>query len=295
MDLVQLRYFLDVAETEHVTKSAQRLHVAQPALSRSLHRLEDELGSPLLEHVGRNIRLTPGGRLLRDRVAPLVRALDGVAAELAALDEEGERTVRISLMSASSIAIDAVTAYRAAHPGTLFKIGQGDRGFEADVLVDTVPATASADAALGGGKAAVSLVEDILAAVPADFPLAGPELSLRDLEGCEFVCLAGSRRFRGICDDLCARHGFKPSVAFESDNPSVVQRMIGLGQGVGFWPEISWGSPDRSSVRLVRLAEPDFQRRIVVGTPSRTRASAESLKFLDYLAAHLRAAGFRTN
>lgn len=287
MDLMQLRYFLDVAETEHVTRSAQRLHVAQPALSRSLHRLEAELGSPLFEHVGRNIRLTPGGRLLRDRAAPLLEALDRATAELAAIGAASERTVRISLMSASGIAIEAVTAYRALHPGVCFKIGQIDQGFEADVLVDTAFADEPAPAA------GVSLVEDIFVAVPADSSFVGPEVALRDLEGQEFVCLAGSRRFRGICDKLCAQHGFAPAVAFESDNPSVVQRMIGLGQGVGFWPQISWGAPDRPNVRLVRLAEPDFRRRIVVSVPSHVRANAEALAFLDYFAGFLRAAGFR--
>ena len=65
MDRNQMEYFLDIAETQHMTKSAQRLHVAQPALSRSMAKLEDELGVQLFRRVGRGLSLTDEGWLLK--------------------------------------------------------------------------------------------------------------------------------------------------------------------------------------------------------------------------------------
>ena len=53
-----MEYFLDIAETQHMTRSAQRLHVAQPALSRSMAKLENELGVQLFRRVGRGLSLT---------------------------------------------------------------------------------------------------------------------------------------------------------------------------------------------------------------------------------------------
>lgn len=62
----------------------------------------------------------------------------------------------------------------------------------------------------------------------------GDVVSLEQLADKGFVCLAGSRRFRELCDELCARRAFFPRVVFESDNPSVVENLIAIGQGVGF-------------------------------------------------------------
>ena len=61
MELTQLRYFAAVAELQHVTRAAERMHVAQPAITKSIHRLEDELGIPLVASRGRNIVLTDYG------------------------------------------------------------------------------------------------------------------------------------------------------------------------------------------------------------------------------------------
>ena len=65
MELLQLEYFYAVAKTQHVTHTAEQLHIAQPALTQSIHRLEKELGVPLFHRSGRNIALTEYGVYLR--------------------------------------------------------------------------------------------------------------------------------------------------------------------------------------------------------------------------------------
>lgn len=72
MELLQLRYFHEVAQTQHMTNSAKRLGVAQPALTQAIRRLEGELDAKLFERAGRNIRLTPCGEALEAKVAPLL-------------------------------------------------------------------------------------------------------------------------------------------------------------------------------------------------------------------------------
>ena len=79
MELLQLRYFLAVAESEHMTNTAKQLHIAQPALTQSIHRLEQELGVSLFERAGRGIRLSPAGAYVRDRVKPAMETLENVA------------------------------------------------------------------------------------------------------------------------------------------------------------------------------------------------------------------------
>jgi DNA-binding transcriptional LysR family regulator len=81
MELRHLRYFVAVAETENVTRAATKLHVSQPALSRQIHDLEDEIGFSLLERSARSVRLTEAGRtFLTEARAVLLRAEQAVAA-----------------------------------------------------------------------------------------------------------------------------------------------------------------------------------------------------------------------
>ena len=72
MELLQLEYFYAVAKTQHVTHTAEQLHIAQPALTQSIHRLEKELGVPLFHRNGRNIALTEYGVYLRDALKPIL-------------------------------------------------------------------------------------------------------------------------------------------------------------------------------------------------------------------------------
>ena len=82
MELNQIKYFLEVAKNEHVTKSADNLHVAQPALTQSIHKLEEELEIPLFKHDGRNIKLTTYGQWLYKKLTPIVKEIDEIPEQL---------------------------------------------------------------------------------------------------------------------------------------------------------------------------------------------------------------------
>ena len=75
MDFMQIKYFLEVAESQHVTNSAKKLHIAQPALTKSIHKFESELGVPLFTSKGRNIILTEYGKFMKQKLEPLMEKL----------------------------------------------------------------------------------------------------------------------------------------------------------------------------------------------------------------------------
>ena len=122
MELLQLRYFLEVAESEHVTHSAQKLRVSQPSLTQAISRLERELGVQLFEPEGRGIRLTEAGRFYSKRIAKAGGGIDSATSELARFDEERSSIVRINVVSASNIVVDAVAEWRTQHPAAKFQI-----------------------------------------------------------------------------------------------------------------------------------------------------------------------------
>ena len=82
MELLQLRYFLAAAKYQHMTKAAEHLQIAQPALSQAIHRLETELGVSLFIRRNRGIELNEAGLLLQQRLLPLIESLDRIPEEL---------------------------------------------------------------------------------------------------------------------------------------------------------------------------------------------------------------------
>lgn len=298
MELLQLTYFLEVAESEHVTNSAKKLRIAQPALTQSIHRLERELGVSLFEHVGRNIRLTPAGAYLKGRLAPTLESLNSIAHDLEAFSEEEKHTVRIDIQSASGIVVDAIAQYSTSNPTTRFRVSQNAREPFCDLHVTTLmpDGTYHGSSTAGGIEVAweqtAQFVEriglaiseqsaqDIFELPPSSESTA--QLHLTSLATKRFISLAGSRAFRALCDTLCDQTGFSPLVAFESDSPSVVKKMIGLGLGVGFWPEHSWGRLAGNGVRFAKLSDENFKRTIVVLRASNT-LSPEAVQFHAFL------------
>jgi len=82
MEFDQLRYFLRVAELANFTRAAEKLGISQPALSRSIQRLEGELGQPVFERRGRSLSLTEAGTLLQGRAQQILSLLDDTKAEI---------------------------------------------------------------------------------------------------------------------------------------------------------------------------------------------------------------------
>lgn len=280
MELLQLRYFLAVAESEHMTNTAKQLHIAQPALTQSIHRLEQELGVSLFERAGRGIRLSPAGAYVRDRVKPAMEALENVARDVQLFQQGEQGVVRVGVHAASGVAIDGIAAYSELNPHVSFEITQDERERHRDVIVTTITPRGSSTVENAVEKTPFS--ERIGIAVPAGSAL-GDTASLADFANERFIALAGSRRFREVCDTFCAHRAFTPHIAFESDNPLVVKKMIGLGLGVGFWPDHSWGDLDPKSCRLVHLQETEFTRDVIVAKTSRCTPDSEAQRFYEFL------------
>ena len=288
MDILQLKYFLEVARTEHVTHSARNLRIAQPALTQSIKRLETELGVELFARAGRNIRLTPAGAYLRDRIAPAMEILETAPEDVRAFAAGEAGTVKVGIFSASNVVVDAITAYRASFPAVNFRITQDEFESACDITVSTVMPSSSN--ARGEGIAVGDRTlfrERIGIAVPGSSSF-GDVVSLDDLADEPFVCLAGSRRLREVCDALCAGRAFHPRIGFESDNPAVVRKVIGLGLGVGFWPTCSWEALGDGSARLARLAEEEFERTIALTRASHVREDAAAFDFYRFLVDYVR-------
>jgi LysR family nitrogen assimilation transcriptional regulator len=131
MKLRQLEYFGLVSELESITKAAERLHIAQPALSRQMQALERELGVQLFVRAGRGIILTSAGQVFRDRVRILLRELDRTRIEIKALSRSPGGRVDLGMPYSISQALTRVLVQRVHRelPGVALRIIDGWTGF----------------------------------------------------------------------------------------------------------------------------------------------------------------------
>ncbi|UUZ92796.1 LysR family transcriptional regulator [Paenibacillus sp. P25] len=146
MESLQLRYFRTVARMEHMTKAAQELHIAQPALSKTIARLEEDVGVPLFDRHGGRIRLNTFGKAYLARVEQALNLLEEgrkEVSELAGL-EHGSIHLATSTMDRLS---EPLGEFLSLHPEVNFRITQASakemaalaEAGEVDVIFTAIP------------------------------------------------------------------------------------------------------------------------------------------------------------
>ncbi|MDO5796251.1 MAG: LysR family transcriptional regulator, partial [Eubacteriales bacterium] len=120
MEIRVLRYFLAVAQEENITRAAEKLHIAQPSLSKQLMELEDELGKQLLIRGKRRIILTEEGVLLRKRTEEILELVSKTEQEITADEKQLVGKISIGGNLQSSV-LKAAAALREQHPGVSFQ------------------------------------------------------------------------------------------------------------------------------------------------------------------------------
>lgn len=265
MELLQLRYFLTAARYQHMTKAADALRIAQPALSQSIKRLELELGVSLFDRERRGIRLNDTGRFLQQTLRPIMEALDALPCAVREQAARSAGTIRLSLQAASCLAADWVIEFKRLHPEAAVQIRQDFYGEQADLSIC---------AALPGVPAAkgsrLLLKEEFFLAAAAGSPCAAlPSVRLGDMKDTGFITLGGDESARQAGMHFCLEAGFTPRMICECSDTESAQRLIGAGLGVALWPVHSWGAPRHPDLALVPVSHPDCRRDIfLVRRPS---------------------------
>lgn len=291
MELTHLKYFLEVARTEHVTQSAKTLCIVQPALTHALHKLEEELGVKLFKTQGRNIKLTEIGEYFYKKVKPLYEDIESLPAQLRAMENEQSATVNLNVLAASSFVTNAVILYKRNDPDLRFNLVQNEETTLYDICVRTY-ANYKASRHYGGedpDEENFVCTENIYLAVPNTAQYRKRDsISLKELQETNFIGLYGSKQLRSIFNEYCERIGFKTHITFESDNALAVKDAIASGIGVGFWPEFSWGRINNRRIRLLKITDAEFKRDIVITLRKNKQDNSRAERFYQFLTGLLR-------
>ena len=283
MDIQKLKYFYTVAKYEHITKAAAELHLSQPSLTQAIHALEDDLGVPLFRKQGRGIVLTEFGIYLKQRLDILLPEFDQLPRELGMLKNESTKRVKLNILAASSFVINAIIRYRKKHPDIIFDFEQNEITHDCDIMITTNGINGAAPTPATYVRRCVK-EERIYLAVPKDSAyVQRGAIELNEVKDENFIMLSNSRLFGVICNKFCSIAGFLPKILFESDSPIAVQNIIGMGTGVAFWPEYSWGKIKNKNIVLLPISSPVCQRDLIIELYSRLPRSEYAEDFYEYL------------
>ena len=289
MELRQINYFIEVARREHITEASHELHVAQSAISRQILNLELELGVKLFIREGRNVRLTPVGRLFLDRMEQAMQVIEKARREIEESLDPEQGTIRIGFPSsmAAYVLPTVVSEFRELYPQVKFQLRQGSYRH----LIETV-IKGDIDLALLGPvpesdrhiKGYVLFPENLVALLPSRHPLAGDvSLQLNKLRGDTFVLFPKGFILRDMVDNACQSAGFVPRVAFEGEDIDAIKGLVAAGLGVTLIPEITLiDSCPRTTVK-VPVIEPTVTRTVGVITPNDRELLPTEQLFFEFL------------
>lgn len=269
MELRQLRYLVAIVDHGTFTAAAASLHVAQPALSQQMRRLEAEVGVPLLRRTTRGVTPTDAGTLLLARARRVLAEL--VAAE-AELDElQGLLRGRVVVGAMGSLGpVDLpglLAAFHGRHPQITLEVKEEPTSELVRLLtVDEVDlAFATRQPELPPGVVEQVLAhEDLVLVVAPDHPLAGRRTPVRlgVLAQDPWIAFKGGTGLRQAMDAATAAAGVRPHVAFASNELDRVLALVARGLGVSVVPR-STAAAAREAVSIVELT-PRLRREIVL-------------------------------
>ncbi|MDQ1121894.1 LysR family transcriptional regulator [Microbacterium trichothecenolyticum] len=310
LDAHALRVVKAIADAGSITGAARSLGYSQPAVSQQVRRLERRAGMPIVERVGRGVRLTEAGRVLARHAATVTTALDAAAGDLAEL--RGLRAGRVRIVafpSASSTVVPRViAAVTARRPGVSISFVEAEppeaiaavREDRADIaLTYSYPGDRREhlESAASGLSVHPMGADDTVVVVPADHPAASHDpIDLSQLAGERWI--AGCPQCRGHLLEACERAGFTPDIAFETDNFIAVENLVAQGVGMAILPRMAVASlPMLSGIAAPRLpvAEARTLHLVTAGGAEFVPAVGASLEIMAAeLAAHRRLSGERT-
>ncbi|WP_284646190.1 LysR family transcriptional regulator [Paenibacillus silviterrae] len=281
MELLQLQYFLTVARLEHVTEAARSLHVTQSSLSKTIQRLEEDLGVPLFDRTGRKLRLNEFGSKFLRRAERALFELEQGKQEISDLSSPEYGTIELAVTSASALP-NILREFRNKHPQIQFHVQMLTtqemvtllhRG-EVDFCLSSPPIQGE------DIECQIVFIAPILVAVPNGHRLSDrSSVSLAELKDEWFVGVKRGYRVRDLVDSVCQSAGFTPNYVYEGNEPARLTTLVEAGIGIAFIPGTAMNS--REPIRYLRVEEHELALEIALLWNKNRYISRAALEFRD--------------
>lgn len=296
MDFRQLRAFVSVADTGSVTRAAQLLHIVQPAVSRQLKLLEEDIGTSLFDRSRNGMELTPAGHTLLIYARRALNELDRARAEISPYQGEIGGIVTIGLLPSTCDVLSSplVQMVGTAYPGIRVRIVTGYVGTlqgwlesgEVDLALIYHPKKSQAI------RTQTLLEEDLwVVGLPADKLRPNRPVPLAKLVNKRIVVPSSPHGLRSLVDHACAVNGLELKVVVETNALSVQKNLVLGGHGLTILPLIAVIKDVKQGLlSAAPIADPKITRTVVLALAANRTNTKAVLGVVDVLVGCVRSA-----
>ena len=282
MELHQLRYFVQVAKLESVLRAAEVLHVSQPALSKAIMKLEEELGARLFDRVGKRIYLNNKGRVFLEGVEKSLRALGETTLLLSESADSAQSSLNVGVFGPQAAAMDCVARFMQANPRVRITFEARQHSSSSHVMRDFDLVFFPADASFGELAGIPYERNRTRICVPASHPLAGAgSVDLIQFRDEPFIFVNTTAGMYERSFKMCIDSGFSPWVRAITTSGAAQMRFIQEGLGVGF-VDTSRVRAGRGSTAILDLNLPLSEEALCFGCRPVRMLSSTARRFLEF-------------
>lgn len=286
MELRHLRYFLAVAELEHFSKAADSLHISQPSLSQQVKNLEDELGTPLFDRVGRGVQLTEAGRIFSEYAKRALLEIKWGQQQLDELQNLQHGTLRIGAIHTfnTSLVPPIVAEFHAKYPAIKILVEE-----ESTVEIANHISRGELDIGIAFSHALLPDIEpdplfeeEFVLAVRKDHPLADKgTIEFKQLEGVPLILVSEKTSTRWLINQFFEEAGIEATVQVETSTIAVSMQIIAKSELAGIVP-CGIKAFEEEQFRRVHLVNPTPMRRASLLFHKSSYKSAATKAFAEF-------------
>jgi DNA-binding transcriptional LysR family regulator len=288
LDLNQLQYFVAIAELQNISKASERLNISQPSLSKSISRLEKELGTKLFDRAGKRIILNDQGSRFLAGVQLSLQDLDDARALVENMAGGMTKKISLGVFGPQSYLDACLEQFGKQNPQVEFVISCniGAAGLMETDQFDMM--LYPEDPAFKKYKGFLVRRERFLLAVPNTHPFAGlAKVDPRKLAEEKFVFMRSSGRNLERTYVLCINTGFRPKIKSTTDCMDSHRRIIAHGLAVGFVAEgdAAFYEADDDIV-LLDIDDDEYMQSVMVGFKREKHLSKTAIQFRNFVLAY---------
>ncbi len=249
MELLQLTYFCDAAESENFTKTAQKFGVPASNISQTVHRLENELGVSLFDRRANKAVLNEAGRVFYEKVRAALNLVEEGKKRLNDLKGIVSGEIRLLILTNRNTVTKAIENFKEKYPNVVFSVSHRMDNAEDDfdfIISDEPPFGRKLQRRL-------LITDEMMLAVLKGSRWDREEITLSDLRNERFISMHSNSSLYRIASKICNDAGFVPNIAIQSDDPYYMRKYIELGMGVAIVPSVSWEGLFSENITLKSL------------------------------------------
>ncbi|KAB7673069.1 LysR family transcriptional regulator [Bacillus sp. B1-b2] len=287
MEIRQLHYFIEVVKQKNISKASEKLHISQPALSKAIKNLEEELGMPLIIRSNKTHQLTDAGLVVYEYALKIINQVEEMSTTLHDMTNLARGSINIGLppIIGSLYFPKVIASFHKAYPNIHINIKE----YGAAKVVKSVE-----DGEFEIGVAVLPLLEDTFHTFPLvqeelklivheSHPLAQKEkVHMKDLKEEEFIFYSEEFALFEMMRKKFTQVGFEPNIIFKSSQWDFMIEIVAANLGISILPESICNRANNNQVRFIQL-EPLTNWELAIITKKDCYLSVAGRRFIDFI------------